>query len=204
MSKKILIGLFFGLILSVLFIGCAKKKVVPIQQTKPSGEQASSLTQEDLTKEQQKQAKGLSETNVGEYAVETDKSKIEEETNKKQYVSILPEDEEEIKKRIHFAFDSYELSHEAKEILKKKAEILLKYPNIKIVIEGHCDERGTDEYNLALGERRAKAAYDYLILLGVEADRLSIVSYGEEKPLDSGHNEEAWAKNRRDEFKIIN
>jgi len=117
---------------------------------------------------------------------------------------MLPANKEDkLKKRIHFAFDSYELTPQAKEILKKKAEILLNYPSIKLVIEGHCDERGTEEYNLALGERRARAAYEYLILLGIEADRLSIVSYGEERPLDPSHNEEAWSKNRRDEFRIV-
>ena len=71
-----------------------------------------------------------------------------------------------------------------------------------VQIQGHCDERGTNEYNLALGERRAMAAYNYLVTLGVPGDRLSTISYGEEMPVDPGHNEEAWAKNRRDEFKV--
>jgi len=74
---------------------------------------------------------------------------------------------------------------------------------LRLVIEGHCDERGTEEYNLALGERRARAAYEFLILLGVESNRMQIVSYGEEFPADPGHNETAWAKNRRDEFKVL-
>ena len=78
-----------------------------------------------------------------------------------------------------------------------------KYPNVKIQIEGHCDERGTIEYNLALGERRANSAKKYLISLGMPADQISTISYGKEKPLDSGHNEEAWAKNRRDHFIIL-
>jgi peptidoglycan-associated lipoprotein len=72
--------------------------------------------------------------------------------------------------------------------------------DIKVKIEGNCDERGTTEYNLALGDRRAKAAMDYLTAQGVDAARLTTISYGKEKPVDAGHNEEAWAKNRRDEF----
>ncbi len=205
MSKTTFLNLVFVTALCVLFVGCAKKKVVTsIPHTEEK--QTTVLTQEDLTKKIDKQkAQQLTNVEVGEYAIETGKEKIEkeEEIEQQKSVTLPPKDEEILTKRIHFAFDSYELSEEAKEILKKKAEILLKYPEIKMVIEGHCDERGTDEYNLALGERRAKAAYDYLILLGVEADRLSIVSYGEEKPLDPRHNEEAWAKNRRDEFKIV-
>ena len=82
-------------------------------------------------------------------------------------------------------------------ILKENAELLKKYPKVKIQIEGHCDERGTNEYNLALGERRANSTKNYLVSLGISPDRISTISYGEEKPLDPGHNEEAWAKNRR-------
>jgi peptidoglycan-associated lipoprotein len=79
----------------------------------------------------------------------------------------------------------------------------MNYPRVKIQVEGHCDERGTNEYNLALGERRANAAKKYLVSLGVSTDRISSISYGEEKPLDAGHNEEAWSKNRRGHFVIL-
>ncbi len=79
----------------------------------------------------------------------------------------------------------------------------MKYSTVKIQIEGHCDERGTAEYNLALGERRANSAKKYLVSLGIPADRLSTISYGKEMPLDPGHNEEAWAKNRRAHFIIL-
>ncbi|HYS43726.1 MAG TPA: OmpA family protein, partial [Geobacteraceae bacterium] len=88
--------------------------------------------------------------------------------------------------------------------LNKNAEYLLKKSvSLKIQIEGHCDERGSDEYNLALGEKRAKAALNYLVTLGVPAARLSFISYGKEKPADPGHDDAAWAKNRRDEFAIV-
>ena len=102
---------------------------------------------------------------------------------------------------IYFDFDRYDLKPEARQTLTRKAEILKQYPEIKLVVEGHCDQRGTAEYNLALGERRARAAADYLVNLGVPAAKLSVVSYGKERPLDPGNSEAAWSKNRRDEFK---
>ena len=102
--------------------------------------------------------------------------------------------------KIYFDFDAYTLSEEAREILVKNAEIMKKDPAVKVSIEGNCDERGSDEYNLALGERRARAAMKYLVTMGIPAERLSVISYGKEKPADPGRDEAAWAKNRRDEF----
>ena len=104
---------------------------------------------------------------------------------------------------IYFNYDRSELLPAAKAILVKKATWLRANPKYKIRIGGHCDERGTNQYNLALGERRANAAWKFLNALGVSGDRLSTISYGEERPANSGHNEGAWAKNRRDEFKLI-
>lgn len=101
---------------------------------------------------------------------------------------------------IHFDFDKYFIREDAKPILMKVAEHLKRSPSASLVIEGHCDERGTAEYNLALGERRAEATKKYLASLGVREAALSTVSYGEEKPLDPGHDEDAWAKNRRAHF----
>lgn len=106
-------------------------------------------------------------------------------------------------KTIHFDFDSYVLRQGDRDILYNNAEFLLKKYKDKVKLEGHCDERGSDEYNLALGENRAKAALNYLLTLGVPADQLSIVSYGKERPVDNGHDEEAWAKNRRVEFTAV-
>lgn len=103
---------------------------------------------------------------------------------------------------IHFAFDSYELSEESRAILALKASIMRKYKTVRVVIEGHCDERGTEEYNLALGERRARASYEHLVILGVAPERMSIVSFGEERPVNPAHNETAWAENRRAEFVV--
>lgn len=102
---------------------------------------------------------------------------------------------------IYFDFDKSDLRQDSRDVLYKNAEILLKTnPDAKIKIEGHCDERGSAEYNLALGERRAKSTQQYLLTLGVQADRLSIISYGKEKPAVQGSDEAAWSKNRRAEF----
>jgi len=120
---------------------------------------------------------------------------------------VKPEAKEEAPKvtsleSIHFDFDKYNIRPPDREILARHAEWLKKNKNARITIEGHCDERGTVEYNLALGERRANAAKKYLVSLGVEAERIKTISYGKERPIDSRHNEEAWAKNRRAEFVI--
>ncbi len=104
---------------------------------------------------------------------------------------------------IYFDFDKSNLKHYARVILKEKAAWLKRNPSYAVLIEGHCDERGTNEYNLALGERRAQAAKKFLMSQGISAERISTISYGEERPADPGHNEAAWAKNRRDEFKLI-
>jgi len=111
--------------------------------------------------------------------------------------------ESKLLRDIHFDFDRYDIRPEDAEILKENAALLIKYPDKRIQIEGHCDERGTAEYNLALGERRAQSARDFLISLGIAPNRITTISYGEEKPLDPGHNEEAWAKNRRCHFVIL-
>lgn len=99
-----------------------------------------------------------------------------------------------------FAYDSYALRGDAREALKYNANWLKEHPSATIQIEGHCDERGTTEYNLALGERRANAAKDYMQKLGIEANRITVISYGEERPSDPGHDESAWSKNRRAAF----
>jgi len=106
-------------------------------------------------------------------------------------------------KMIHFDFDRYFIREDAKPVLEENAQWLKKFPSVKILIEGHCDERGTEEYNLALGEKRAKATFDYLVSLGISSDGMKIISYGKSQPLDPGHSEAAWAKNRRAQFTII-
>ncbi|MFQ6037156.1 MAG: peptidoglycan-associated lipoprotein Pal [Candidatus Aminicenantales bacterium] len=104
---------------------------------------------------------------------------------------------------IHFDFDKYYIRDDMKPILEKNAAWLKKWKTVQVLIEGHCDERGTEEYNLALGEKRAKSTFDYLVSLGISPSRLKTISYGKSQPLDPRHNEEAWFKNRRAQFTII-
>jgi len=104
------------------------------------------------------------------------------------------------KRRVHFEFDSSALDAENRQIVEAHARYLAAHPNLKVTLEGHADERGTREYNLALGERRAQAVDKVMRVLGVTASNLTDTSYGEEKPLDPAHNESAWALNRRVEI----
>jgi peptidoglycan-associated lipoprotein len=103
---------------------------------------------------------------------------------------------------VHFDFDTATLSAQARETLAQHAQWLKAHPGARVTIEGHCDERGTVEYNLALGEQRARAVRDYLVELGVAGARLTTASYGKERPLDPGHDEAAWARNRRAHFAV--
>jgi peptidoglycan-associated lipoprotein len=106
-------------------------------------------------------------------------------------------------KDIHFQFDSYELDESARNGLRENGNWLKDHARAKAEVEGHCDERGTVEYNLALGAKRARAAKDYLVTLGVPGDRLTTISYGEELPICHEHTEECWAKNRRAHFVVV-
>ncbi len=103
---------------------------------------------------------------------------------------------------VYFDFDKYDLRTDARTTLDRKASFLNQNSSVRVQVEGHCDERGTNEYNMALGERRANAAKQYLTTAGISAGRLSTISYGEERPLDPGHTEAAWARNRRAHFVI--
>jgi peptidoglycan-associated lipoprotein len=105
-------------------------------------------------------------------------------------------------KPLFFALDSAEVSEEGRTVLHENAALLKKYPTWSITVEGHCDERGTAEYNLALGERRALAAKNFLVSLGIPADKVKVVSYGKEFPFEPGHEDAAWSKNRRAHFVI--
>ncbi|MET0307695.1 MAG: peptidoglycan-associated lipoprotein Pal [Sphingomonas sp.] len=105
---------------------------------------------------------------------------------------------------VHFALDEYDIDPEARAILDSQATWLAAHPAVRITIEGHCDERGTREYNLALGDRRANAAKNYLAARGVSADRITTISYGKERPLATGSDEQSWAQNRRAVTIVLN
>lgn len=117
-----------------------------------------------------------------------------------QPAATEPAVEAPVLQNIHFDFDQFVLTEQARAILDENTRYLQVNGNANLVISGYCDERGSDEYNLALGERRAIAAQNYLISMGIAPQRISTISYGEENPVDPAHNEDAWAKNRRDEF----
>jgi peptidoglycan-associated lipoprotein len=171
------------LCLSIMFMtGCAKKSIVK-EQTVSTEEKAG-----------QKEAPPKEVSQPAEM-----KTGAETEATQEKAISAK---EEIAFKDIHFEFDKFNLRPEARDILKQFADWLIKNKNYDALIEGNCDERGTTEYNLALGERRAKEAMKYLVELGIDGKRLKTISYGKERPLDPGHNEEAWAKNRRDHFVV--
>lgn len=134
-------------------------------------------------------------------AAEAAKQKeIEEQMLKDKMARAAAAKNRFVNQNIHFEFDSAQLSSMAKMLIREKAEWLKANPGVSVTIEGHCDERGTTVYNLALGERRAMAVMSYMVDLGISKDRLKKVSFGEEKPLDPAKTEEAYRKNRRAQF----
>jgi peptidoglycan-associated lipoprotein len=200
MGKKGLVVLVLILCVGLLLTGCPKKTVM---KEEPSMKKA-----EEPVAEREKAAKLTAEQESARIREEEAKKAKEKEFEKslvtKKEPGIAGEVfESRLLKDVHFDFDKYDIRPEDAGILKENAALLMNYPKVKIQVEGHCDERGTNEYNLALGERRANAAKKYLVSLGISTDRISSISYGEEKPLDTGHNEETWAKNRRGHFVIL-
>ena len=123
-----------------------------------------------------------------------EKALAEEEARRKAMAAEFENED------VYFEFDQFVLSDSAKAVLNKKAKWLKDHPNGKALIEGHCDERGSTEYNLALGQKRAEAAMQFITALGIEPSRLSTISFGKENPVDPGHTEAAWSKNRRVHF----
>ena len=130
---------------------------------------------------------------------------VKEEVVVKEEVAVAPVpkiSDMVMQEDIYFEFDKSTLTPAAQDNLLRKAEWLRENPDATVTIEGHCDDRGTNEYNLALGDRRAESAKAFLVDLGIDASRLASISYGEERPVDPRSNEEAWAKNRRDHFVV--
>ena len=202
MRKSYIVSVIFVLCIGLVLMGCPKKTVV---KDEPSAKaEAAKMEAERVAKEKEKEAK---EKEVKE----KEAARLEEQAKKEFERSLVAKRtpgiegevfESSLLKPIHFDFDKYDIRPADTEILKGNSAFLKKFPNVKIQIEGHCDERGTNEYNLALGERRANSTKKYITSLGITADRVSTISYGEEKPMDPGHNEEAWTKNRRANFLI--
>jgi peptidoglycan-associated lipoprotein len=199
MLKKGLVVLVLILCVGLLLTGCPKKTVVKEEPSMKKTEEAVAEREKAARLEAEKEARIREEE-----ARKAKEKEFERSMVAKREPGIAGEVfESKLLKDVHFDFDKYDIRPADAEVLKENAALLMKYPKIKIQVEGHCDERGTEEYNLALGERRANAAKKYLLSLGISTDRISSISYGEVKPLDDGHNEEAWAKNRRGHFIIL-
>jgi peptidoglycan-associated lipoprotein len=196
--KSYIVSVIFILCIGLVLMGCPKKTVV---KDEPSAKaEVAKMEAERVAKEKEMEAKEKEATRLKE---EQAKREFERSLVAKRTPGIEGEVfESSLLKPIFFDFDKYDIRPADTEILKGNSALLKKFPNMKIQIEGHCDERGTNEYNLALGERRANSTKKYLTSLGITADRVSTISYGEEKALDPGHNEEAWAKNRRANFLV--
>lgn len=198
--RKILLSLCVVFLLAA----CAKQKVV----SQPPQAEVKPVPQEQVVPKDQKATDQKAEENQIQQKEEAKKASVEEvtptmiakaqttATDGSKEVSVLG-------KMIHFDFDKYDIKKEAADVLKEIADYLKANPDVRVLIEGHCDERGTREYNLQLGMRRAESAKKYLVDLGIDEKRLETISYGKDKPLIDEHNEEAWAKNRRCEFKRI-
>ena len=191
MRKKLWIILALAFIIpGLLFtVSCGKKAV------KDDAALAKQAEDEAAMKAREAAEKTRQEELAQQRAIEEERLKEEARLKQEAMDMFLNDD-------IHFEFDNSTLTPEAQLILKKKAEWLQNSPEAMSTIEGHCDDRGTNEYNLALGDRRATSAKNFLVDLGISESRLTTVSYGEERPADPGQNEEAWEKNRRCRFNI--
>jgi peptidoglycan-associated lipoprotein len=208
MLKRGLLLFIMMICVSVMLVtGCAKKtvkKAVITGEETPTAEQQVPLGgQAEKEKAAAMESQALKEQAAREPALQEQAAR-EQGLQEQAAKEMAPTPKEEVTlEDIHFDFDKFNLIPEARKILDKHAAWLLKHKDYKVIIEGHCDERGTTEYNLALGERRAAAAAKYLVSLGVEETRIETISYGKERPLDPGRNEDAWAKNRRAHFFVI-
>ncbi|MCG6982344.1 MAG: peptidoglycan-associated lipoprotein Pal [Deltaproteobacteria bacterium] len=190
-SRAWIFGALMLAMLLVLSVSCAKKKVTmeaePTQEMTAEQMEAQQAAQEAAAaREAQMAQKGEAEQQREEAAM------MAEEARKRAFVE----------ENIHFDFDKYDLKPKAMMILDEKAAYLREHPEVRVLVEGHCDDRGTNEYNLALGDRRANSAKNYLVRSGVAESRITTISYGEEQPLCMEQTESCWWRNRRDQFQI--
>jgi peptidoglycan-associated lipoprotein len=200
MIKKSMTGLFIvGFISASLFLTSACQKKVSVDEG-PTPEQ---IAEDEAKKEAERKAEAERKRLEEEQRrAEAERQRLEAERMKAEQEARDAKDAVESEK-VYFDYDSSKLKSDSQEILTKKAAWLKANSYYKLKIEGNCDERGSTEYNLALGARRAEAAAKFLNALGIASDRIITVSHGEEKPAVTGHDESAWSRNRRDEFVLI-
>ena len=185
-----------------LVSSCAKKKLVTEESviTAPAAEVATAEKETTIAKRaQQEEARRAEEVRI-EKLEELEAAKRREADAKARQQAVAERFEAQ---PIYFDFDKFSIRNEARAVLEKTAAFLKENTSIHMRIEGNCDERGTNEYNLALGERRANSAKLFLVSLGISPDRIRTISYGEERPLARGDSEDAWAKNRRDDLVLL-
>ena len=208
MREKVIRSLIvLAFVCSSLFIvsSCAKKQVQVSEPAVKAEEKGKIAAEEARAKaEAERQAKLRAEEAERQAKLRAEEAEREAKLREQEAAKALADETRTFEsEHIYFAFDKYELLHYSQAVLKEKAAWLRRDVSCGVWIEGHCDERGTSEYNLALGERRAYAAQEFLVALGISKDRIKTISYGEERPADPAHNDKAWAKNRRDEFKLF-
>ena len=191
-SRAWIFGAAMLAMLLVLGVSCAKKKV----------------TMEAEPMEEEMVVKGAEEQQAAEDEAarrEAEMARMSEAERQREEAAMMAEEARMrafVEEHIHFDFDKYDLKPKAMMILDEKAAYLREHPEVRVLVEGHCDERGTNEYNLALGDRRANSAKNYLVKSGVAESRITTISYGEEQPLCMEHAESCWWKNRRDQFQV--
>jgi peptidoglycan-associated lipoprotein len=191
---------FFVLVIALIMLvpACQKKRIVSQPPaTTTAEEEAKRKAEEEARQKELERQKAIEEETLKEEGVKETGLSDEMKQERKLTERAVFQNED-----IHYEFDSILLNAQAQEILRKKAQWLKENSAVSVTIEGHCDNRGTNEYNLALGDRRAYSAKVFLIDLGIAETRMQTLSFGEERPLDPGENEEAWAKNRRAHFVI--
>jgi peptidoglycan-associated lipoprotein len=199
--KAIYKAMIVVLAVTTLATGCKRKPQPPLTYipgiTKPITNEVSGFDKEGLAKVDTEKTTSmpLPNTNVSSENVPLG--------NRELIEGMIPDRDTFKANTVHFDFDSAAIKPTERSKIDAVAQVLKSKPNTKVQVEGHCDERGTEEYNRALGERRALAVREYLINAGISADRIFTISYGEDRPVDPGHNEAAWAKNRRAEFVLL-
>ena len=184
----------------MLMTGCAKKAVSK-DEGLVAGDQKAAAAQSEADAKKKEAEAAAKEEATRKLAAEQQKEDVKELALKRDAAAAAAAEKEQTAfEDIYFVFDKSTIEPEAREILKRLASLLGSNKNYSLVVEGHCDERGTVEYNLALGQSRADAAMKYLVDLGLDKESIKTITYGKERPLDPGHDEEAWAKNRRAHF----
>ena len=202
MKRNLVVATLVVFAFSSIFLlsSCAKKQVITEEKVveAPAPEVAKeekaavpAAKEEKMEEAKIERLKELEEAKKQEAAIDEEKAWMERRAAKFEAEAI------------YFDFDKSFIRLEYRPVLQEKAAFLKDYPDMRARIEGNCDERGTNEYNLALGERRGNSAKNFLISLGIAADRIETISYGEERPRGLGHNEASWSQNRRDDFVLV-